>query len=142
MKYTDEKEIYDLIRKFENGTIRREDWGHPEHLIVAYHYSVNNDYETALSKMRDGIFALLRAFKIDLTKEMPYHESMTVFWMRTVYDFAAGKEGYSVETIDEMIERFDKDHPLKFYTRETLFSEKARAEFVRPDVKDWQKSEN
>lgn len=73
MKYTNENEILDVIVGFENGSISRDAWGHPEHLILAYHYSINNDYETALSKMRDGIFGLLKAFEVDLTKEMPYH---------------------------------------------------------------------
>ncbi|MCB1023447.1 MAG: hypothetical protein KDB79_03600 [Acidobacteria bacterium] len=134
MKYTSENEILKIIETFENGTIAREEWGHPEHLILAYHYSINNDFETALAKMRDGIFGLLRAFEVDLTKEMPYHETLTVFWMKTVFGFTKGKTGYSIETISEMIKTFDKDYPARFYSREFLFSAKARSEFVEPDL--------
>lgn len=134
MKYKTLEEIDSVIENFENGTIERGTWGHPEHLVVAYHYSANNDFEIALEKMRSGIFNLLRSFKIDLTKEMPYHETMTVFWMRTVFEFAkTNKNGSMVETIDQLITKFDKDYPLKFYTRDLLFSEKARKEFVPGD---------
>lgn len=135
MKYTTEKELLAVVESFENGTISRADWGHAEHLIVAFHYAENSDFETALTKMREGIFNLLKAFEVDLTKEMPYHETMTIFWMRTVFDFANSKNGCSiVESCAEMIEKFDKNYPLKFYTHELLFSDKARKEFIAGDL--------
>lgn len=130
MKYKTEAEITEVINKFETCEIERDAWGHPEHLILAYHYCSNNDFETALEKMRTGIFRLLESFEIDLSKEMPYHETLTVFWMKTINEFASIHPGYSVETINEMIETFDKDYPLKFYSRELLFSEEARAKYI------------
>jgi hypothetical protein len=137
MKYKNETEILEMVEKFENGTISRDAWGHPEHLIVAFHYALMNDFENALDKMRDGIFNLLKSFQIDLSKEMPYHETLTVFWMRTVYDFARTNIGHSfVETIDELIEKFDKDYPLRFYSKELLFSDEARAKFVEADLSE------
>jgi hypothetical protein len=85
--------------------------------------------------MRDGIFNLLRAFEVDLSKEMPYHETLTVFWLRTVDDFRKTKNGCSVvEMYNELIEKFDKDYPLRFYSRELLFSDEARAKFVEADI--------
>lgn len=135
MKYKNETEILSVVRGFETGTISRDEWKHAEHLIVAFYYLSNHDFETALEKMREGIFNLLRAFEIDLTKEMPYHETLTVFWMRTVADFKNSKNGASMlEVCNELIENFDKDYPLRFYSRELLFSDKARAEFVEADL--------
>ncbi len=135
MKYKTETELKSVVERFENGTISRDAWGHPEHLIVAFHYASTNDLALALEKMRRGIFNLLKAFGVDLTREMPYHETMTVFWMRTVFDFAASKNGSSiVESCAEMIEKFDKNYPLRFYTRELLFSDEARNGFVLPDL--------
>lgn len=135
MKYKTEKELLSVVESFEHGTIRREDWGHAEHLIVAFFYASENDFETALAKMRGGIFNLLKAFEVDLSKEMPYHETMTVFWMRTVFDFLNSEKDYSiVGACGEMIEKFDKNYPLTFYSRELLFSDKARAEFVAGDL--------
>lgn len=135
MKYKSESEISSLVESFENGTISRDDWRHAEHLTVALFYLSNYDFETAVHKMRDGIFNLLRAFKVDLTKEMPYHETLTIFWMRTVEEFKNSKNGCSsLDLHNELVEKFDKDYPLKFYSREFLFSEKARAEFVEGDI--------
>ncbi len=135
MKYKTEKEILDVIENFENCTIKRGTWGHPEHLIVAYHYSTKYDFETSYKKMKDGIFRLLESFEIDLSKEMPYHETLTVFWMKTVYDFAQEHSGESiVKNVNEMIVKFDKDYPLRFYTKEVLFSDKARSIFVKSNL--------
>ena len=104
MNYKTENQILEVIEGFESCTIKRDAWGHPEHLIVAYHYSLNNDYETALEKMRDGIFNLLETFEVDLKKEMPYHETLTVFWMNTINEYAKGQDGYSVDVVNKMIE--------------------------------------
>lgn len=127
MKYATENEILAVVRGFENGTISRADWRHAEHLTVALYYLSHHDFETATSKMRDGIFNLLKAFEVDLKKEMPFHETMTIFWLLTVANFADSKNGASiVETCNELIEKFDKDYPLRFYSREFLFSDEAR----------------
>lgn len=135
MRYKTENEIARVVKSFETGTISRDAWKHAEHLTVALYYLSNHDFETSLVKMRDGIFNLLKAFEVDLTKEMPYHETMTVFWMRTTFDFKNSKNGAStVEICNELIEKFDKDYPLRFYSRERLFSDEARARFVEADI--------
>jgi hypothetical protein len=133
--YKNENEIESLVRAFENGTISEKDWRHAEHLTVALFYLSNDDFETALSKMRGGIFNLLKSFGVDLTKEMPYHETLTVFWMRTVDDFRKSKNDRPLtEICNELSAGFDKDFPLRFYSRELLFSEKARGQFVEADL--------
>lgn len=133
-RYDSEKEILEIVCGFENGTIAREDWRHGEHLTVAVYYLWHHDFETSLVKMRDGIFNLLKAFNVDLTKEMPYHETLTIFWLKTVGDFINSKNKYSIiEVCNELIEKFDKDYPLRFYTHGVLFSDKARNEFVEPN---------
>ena len=135
-KYNDEKEIYTLLRSFEEATITREEWKHAEHLVVALCYLEVHDLETATAKMRSGILNLLeKGFGVDLTNEMPYHETITVFWMRTAYAFSLMHPELSfVEKANSLCELFDKDYPLKFYSRELLFSDRARAEYVGPDL--------
>ena len=133
--YKNEEEIKTLVKAFENGSVAEADWRHAEHLVVALFYLSRHDYQTALTKMRAGIFNLLRAFKVDLTKEMPYHETLTVFWMQTVDDFRRSQNGASLtEICNELTARFDKNYPLRFYSRELLFSDRARAAFVEADL--------
>ena len=135
MRYKNLEEMTAIVESFERGTISRKNWRHAEHLTVALHYVSRHDFKTATTKMRAGIFNLLRAFEIDLSHEMPYHETLTVFWLRTVADFFDSKNDCStIEICNELIEKFDKDYPLRFYSRECLFSDCARFEFVEADI--------
>ncbi|MFN0141612.1 MAG: hypothetical protein ACKVQW_16185 [Pyrinomonadaceae bacterium] len=135
MRYKEEKEIAEVVSGFEDATIARDKWKHAEHLTVALHYLTLYDIETATEKMRSGIFKLLGAFGIDLSKEMPYHETLTVFWMRTVADFTASKNGARLlDKANELVDTFDKDYPLRFYSREYLYSDNARVFFVEADL--------
>ena len=135
MKYKNEEEILDIVRGFETGTLPRNEFSHSSHLIVAMHYVRSMPVEDAIDMMRKGLMNHLRVVGVDFTKEMPYHETLTVFWTRTVGDFVKSKNGASLlETANELVETFDKDYPNKFYSREHLFSDKARAEFVERDI--------
>lgn len=136
-RYDNENEIRELVREFEETTISRDKWKHAEHLTVALFYLVNYEKEIALIKMRDGIHNLLtKGFGVDLSVEMPYHETLTVFWMKTVEEFMTENESHSLlEKTNELISKYDKDHPLLFYSRELLFSDKARSVWVEPDLR-------
>jgi hypothetical protein len=135
-KYENESEILELVRSFEGATIPHDDWKHAEHLVVALYYLTRHDLDTACGMMRSGILNLLEhGFKVDLKKEMPYHETITLFWMRKVADFHASTNGATLlEKANEVAYKWDKDYPLKFYSREFLFSDIARAKFVEPDL--------
>ena len=135
MRFKNEKEIADLVRSFENATISRDKWKHEKHRTLALHDLRLHDIATATEKMRSGILNLLRSFGIELSKEMPYHETLTIFWMRTVADFNATKNGASLlDKANDLVATYDKDYPLKFYTREILFSDEARTAFVEGDL--------
>jgi hypothetical protein len=135
-KYKSESDVLELVRSFENATIPHDDWKHAEHLVVALYYLTVYDPGTAYDKMRSGILNLLEhGFKVDLKREMPYHETITLFWMRVVADYNASKNGASLlEKANEVAYKWDKDYPLKFYSRELLFSDEARAGFVEADL--------
>jgi hypothetical protein len=135
-KYENEEDVLDLVNAFESATIPRDEWKHREHLVVALYYVSHYDVDTAIDKMRSGILNLLaNDFKVDLKTEMPYHETITVFWIKTVRAFHVASNDKQIgEKIDEMVERFDKDYLLRFYSHEYLFSNEARARFVEPDT--------
>jgi hypothetical protein len=140
MKYQTDCEINDLVRRFEAGKIPRDEWKHAEHLIVALYYLYHSkSLSDAYEKMRRNLLLHLKAIGVDFTKEMPYHETITLFWMRTVSNFIKSKNGYSIAVLTkELLETCgEKDLPLKYYSRELLFSDRARAEFVEPDLKEF-----
>ncbi|HEX8367803.1 MAG TPA: hypothetical protein VF604_04480 [Pyrinomonadaceae bacterium] len=134
-KYETEDEILSLVESFENGTIARGEWNHAGHLTVALYYCAHHDLAAATEKMRRNLLHHLKAVGVDLTKEMPYHETLTAFWMRTIDDFRKSKNGVSLlETANALLAGFDKDYPLRFYSRELLFSDAARRSFVAGDL--------
>jgi hypothetical protein len=135
MRYETKDELRNVMTRFENLTIDREKWGHPEHLIVAYYYSRENSLESAYSLMKEGIFRLLSAFGVDMNNEMPYHETLTVFWITVVHNFASTRPpDDDLESCAAMIEELRKDLPLRYYSRELLFSDTARTGFIPPDL--------
>ena len=135
-KYKNENEVLELVRAFEDATIPHDDWKHAEHLVVALYYVSRHDVDTAYAKMKNGILNLLEnGFKVDLKKEMPYHETITLFWMRIVADFNSTTNGSSLlDKANEVAYKWDKDYPLKFYSRDLLFSDDARSRYVEPDL--------
>ncbi len=136
MHFHTENEIRDLVKKFEAGAIAREDWHHREHLVVALVYFLETEsVSQAIEKMRAGILNYLRAIKADLGEEHPYHETLTVFWITVIAGFLRkNKKMNLTENVDAVLNRFsDKDLPLQFYSRECLFSELARKEYLEPD---------
>jgi hypothetical protein len=136
MRYKTEDEINEIVRGFEDATISRDAWKHAEHLTVALYYVRNHDQETATDKMRTGILNLLtRGFGVDLTVENPYHETLTEFWMRTVAKFNTDRSNDSLlDNANELVVAYDKDYPLKFYSKDYLFSDEARARFVEGNL--------
>src|SRR6476646_10717177 len=135
-KYEKEDDVLDLVRAFEDASIPRDEWTHAEHLIVALYYVSHHDVDTAIEKMRTGILNLLAyGFKVDLGKEMPYHETITVFWIRTVAAFDASSKGKPLgDKIREIVNTLNKDHIFSCYTRELLVADEARRGFITGDI--------
>ncbi len=135
MRYKTETEITEIIKLFESAKLPHESWRHAEHLTMAMHYSLHHDFDEALNKMRSGILKLNDFHGVVTTNERGYHETLTVIWTRAVFDFVkANPKRNLVKLANEIIEKFDKDYPLRFYSRERLFSVEARFGFVEGDL--------
>ncbi|MFN2501480.1 MAG: hypothetical protein ABR530_05655, partial [Pyrinomonadaceae bacterium] len=108
-RFTNEADIHALLRSFEKASISRDGWKHAEHLVVALCYVTQHDLEAATAKMRAGILHLLEfGFQVDLGKEMPYHETITAFWMRAVAQFNDRNNGTSLlDKANTLVKAFD-----------------------------------
>jgi hypothetical protein len=139
MIYKTDDEIRFLIERFENCSVTAKEWTHAAHLTAALWYCLSEpDLESAAAKMRDGIFKLNAAHGTPNTPTRGYHETLTIFWMRTVEGFLAKikVKGSLAEMVNELVETCgDSGLPLKFYSRELLFSPEARAKYIEPDLK-------
>jgi hypothetical protein len=87
----------------------------------------------AAAFVRDGI----RRYNASQGNSTGYHETITLAWLAVIGRFLEGRdESRSVADLSaELLEECgDKDHLLRYYSRDRLFSEEARARWVPPDL--------
>src|SRR5436190_13238069 len=111
-----------FARAFERGEISPAEFDHRAHVRVAWVYlRESGSLAAATDRMREGI----RRFAAAANAAQKYHETLTVLWMQLLAeasrrvpqpcDFAA--------LLAASPELADKDLPLKYYSRERLFSD-------------------
>ena len=138
--YQTEEQIDDVVRGFESCTTDKSHFKHQHHLTVAVSYLRELTLEQAINKMREALLRFVDHHQVDRRK---YNETITVFWFQIVAEamrtMPANVRG--VEQCNRVIERFSNaDLALNYYSRDLLFSERAREEFVEPDLKDWREA--
>src|SRR5687768_6433387 len=122
-----------FARAFEAGTVTPEQFDHVAHLRVAWVYLREaGSADAALPRMRDAI----QRFAAAAGASQKYHETITVVWMRLLED--AGTQVARRCELSELLglrpELADKNLPLKYYSRQHLFSDAAREAYVPPDI--------
>jgi len=130
--YETEDEIRTLVEAFEACTFHPSEFRHHQHLTVALWYVWHLSPEKAITKMTNGIRRLAETYG-----KMGYHETITLFWLRIVSHFVArqGKNRSLTSTVNALIEDHDKDFIQQFYSAAVLDSDRAKAEWVEPDLK-------
>lgn len=79
--YDSEEEIERLVRGFESCGIRKTDFHHREHLVVAVWYLQTLTRAEAVEQMRTGLLRFLNHHGVDSRK---YSEEVTVSWVDAV----------------------------------------------------------
>ena len=132
------EEMFELLRRFEDCTLPREEWTHAAHLTVALWHLLQFDWPEAVARVRARIKRYNAAHGIRTTPTGGYHETLTLFWLRAVRAFLEAERNEAralVHLANELAETHDRNLPLEHYTRELLFSPEARAHWVEPDLK-------
>lgn len=133
--YKDANEIEAVIKGFESCTTDKEAFPHRSHLTVAVSYLHNSTLEQATNKMRLGLHRFLEHHGVGHAK---YHETLTVFWIKIVYEFLARLDPNLsfLETTNAVIERLaDSSLVYDYYSKERLLSDAARKGWIEPDRK-------
>jgi len=126
-----------IVEKFEKGELPKPQWTHTAHLIVAICYCEKYEKEEAVKILRNNIIGYNEAVGTPNTDSEGYHETLTRFWLLVARKFVERQEGSS---LSDLCSKFissryaDKTYPFKYYSRERLFSRKARHEWVDPDL--------
>jgi hypothetical protein len=125
----------ELLRAFESQSLPLENWCHELHLRVAYLYLLAAPFDSALERLRAGIQAYNAAQQVPEGLESGYHESLTVCWLCLVAaSMGEGTHGDSEAFRRARPELHDKRRVLEYYSREHLLTERAKREFVDPDL--------
>lgn len=131
--FKNDDEIRRLVSDFEACSFHPSEFRHYQHLTVALWYVWHLAPKEATAAMIKGIRTLAETYG-----KMGYHETITLFWLRIVSNFAADRRGRLslTATANELIASgSDKDLIAQFYSAELLATEKAKAEWVEPDLK-------
>jgi hypothetical protein len=121
------------VADLEAGRVAPDAFDHRAHLRLAYTCLVEHSGEEALSRIRRGLLGFLRYHGVDSTK---YHETLTRAWLLAVRHFMArsGPTDSAEAFIDANPSLLDTGILGTHYSADLLFSERARGEFVAPDL--------
>ena len=134
------EQIQVLVAQFEQRGLPKEAWTHEAHLITAIWYLHNYSKEEAICYIRSGIISYNIAVGTANTPTSGYHETITLFWIALIHEFI---QDYPNASLDELVRAFlqskfsSKSILLDFYSSDLLFSSKARAFWIAPDLKPW-----
>lgn len=131
--YKSDEEIRTLVSAFEACSFHPSEFRHYQHLTVALWYVWHFPMDEATAKMTKGIRRLAETYG-----KMGYHETVTLFWLRIVANFVAQyRQKFSLTaTANSLIDSCnDKNLIAEFYSAELLATDKAKAEWVAPDLK-------
>lgn len=122
-----------FIERFENCTLKGEDFHHRDHVRIVWLYLQSNSVLETLGRFSAG----LKRFAAANGKPSLYHETITwayVFLINERIERRGHRRSWS-EFVSANPDLFDwKDNILKTYYQEaTLRSETARRNFVFPD---------
>ncbi len=122
-----------MLGAFEACQLSPADFGHREHLRIAYLYLRLYPFDLALEKLRTGLQHLLAHLGAPVSA---YHETVTRAWLLAVQHFmtARGPASGSEEFLAASGVLLDKNIIFSHYNRETLMSPSTRERFVDPDL--------
>jgi hypothetical protein len=127
----------EFLDAFEACTIPYpSEWTHRAHLRVAYAYLGRHRLGEAIARMRKGLQRFNAVNRVPSGPTTGYHETLTQMWMRILQGLrtSVGPEA----SFDAFLER----HPYLgqkllgrlFYTRERMGSDRAKFEYLPPDL--------
>jgi hypothetical protein len=127
----------ELAAAFIAGTLPKQEWTHEAHLRVGLWHLLHHGADEALALLRDRIRRYNEASGVANTDHAGYHETITRFYVWVIDRFLQSADRHRpVDPLaEELIRRWgERGLPLRYYSRERLFSVLARRQCVGPDV--------
>jgi hypothetical protein len=127
----------ELVAAFIAGTLPKQEWTHLAHLRVGLWHLLHHGTDEALDLLRDRIRNYNVACGVANSDHGGYHETITRFYVRVIERFlrSADRQRPVDQLAADLIRQWgDRELPLRYYSRERLFSVLARRQWVEPDV--------
>jgi hypothetical protein len=131
------EEIERFVHEFEACTLPKPRWTHHAHLLVGLWYLSKHTPAEALNIVRRRIRAYNISVGTENTDSGGYHETLTRLYLDGI---AAHLARHRTESIPETLALLlqtplaQSDWPVRFYSRDRLFSVRARHGWVEPDL--------
>jgi len=135
--FTTDAEIIRLGEGLLACSLLREDWTHEAHLAATTYLELRRPDIDLDEELPD----IIRRFNESVggvnSDTEGYHDTITRVFLRGVRMFLGGAD--SSEPVHELVNELllspvgGRDWPLRFYSRDRLFSVEARRAFVEPD---------
>jgi hypothetical protein len=128
-----------LVRSFLDRTLPKPAWTHTAHLRVGLWHVRRFGADRAIDLLRERIRRYNEAVGTPNTDTSGYHETLTVFYVKVIDAFVAADASRGDEPADTLEPRLlaavsERELPLRYYSRECLFSTAARRQWVAPDL--------
>lgn len=134
--YKEVHEIEAVVNGFESCATVKEDFTHRSHLTVATYYLHCSNRAEATHRMRTGLLRFLDHHGVGRSK---FHETLTIFWIKTVSTFLEGLDQTLplLEMTNAVIESLsDSRLVFVYYSEELLRTDESRKVWVAPDLRD------
>lgn len=133
-----EAQINKLVLEFTKKILPKSEWTHKAHIVVAFWHNWNFEFSIALDMVRQKIIRYNESVGTENTDTSGYHESLTVFWMILTKNYLSENNFQEIEDACSVFFKSEnslKNIPLEFYSKEILFNNKARKEWVNGNIK-------
>ena len=135
--FASDAEIEHIAEGLLARTLPREEWTHEAHL-AATTYLLTRRPDVDVDMELPGIIRRYNESVGGVNSDSEgYHETITQVYIRAVRRALARSEGRGLcERVNALLlaEEGRRDWPLRFYSRELLFSKEARLGWVEPDL--------
>jgi len=119
---------------FWRSKLPAPDWTHDAHLRMAWLTLADHALDEAHILMRVGIIRLNAFHALVETPQRGYHETITRVWLVLASAARRAEVGTDSRAFLERHPGLTREAPLRYYSRERLFSVRARAHFMDPDL--------
>jgi hypothetical protein len=125
----------ELWRAFNTAALPMRGWTHREHLRIAWLFLSRHSLDEAHVLMRVGIIRLNAVHGVVETPSRGYHDTLTRVWLVLIASLRRTTDAASSTAfIDACAGSLGKDAALRHYSRDRLWSVRARASFIEPDL--------